>query len=204
MFGYVKTPVLRKPKWLKEFLENQSLDIFTWRRLLPTFIEMGFDWLIYILTTAFREIDNAFIAVRTWQEYITGYLNDNFSTIQTYLDRLNSRIDINWGMLNDWFLTRRGTVEGWISAATKPTRNLVLDLSGRVQSMSQDILTLKDQLREPWWSPTRILGAITEALAPFKKKEEDRKNLFEWMWLFFADPPKFLYEIADDVITRFW
>jgi len=74
-----------------------------------------------------------------------------------------------------------------------------------------DIAVLQGEVAEeepPWWRPDQILASITEGIGnivnPGGESEADTRNLFQWLWLFFKDPPKFLYEMADEIIVRFW
>ena len=204
MLAYVIQPEIKKPKWLKEFLENQSLDIFTWRQWMPTFMEMGFDWLIWALNTRFQDLYGALAEAWSWMASTTAYLDSEFKKVKDWLEYLDNKLAVQADTLDAWFLAKKHTVQAWAIAAMQPVTNMISVHDLAIKTLNENQLKILEVLKTPWWAPTRILSAIAEALSPFKKLEEDRKNLFEWMWLFFADPPKFLYEMADEIITRFW
>lgn len=204
MLAYVIHPEIKKPKWLREFLENQSLDIFTWRQFLPTFIEMGFDWLIWALTERFNALYGALVEAWDWMHYVTSYLNAEFEKVQGWFDYLDSKIEVYWSYLPTWLLSQKQTIQAWAIAAMQPVTNMISVHDLAIKTLNENQLLIIERLRIPWWDPVRILGEIAEALSPFKKKEDERKNLFEWLWLFFDDPPLFMYEMADEIITRFW
>jgi len=204
MVEITKKPKLEKPTWLKQSIDGLNWDILTYKVYVGDAIEKAIDWVIDTMGYIAESAGNGLNELDSRITYLQQAFGEILHTHTTAIYNLTNRLDTLEQGAGTWLEAGRDTIEGWISSRLDPIKRLALALNDRVQVMSQDILDLRDEARAPWWSPTRVLGAIAEALSPFKKLEEDRKNLFEWLWLFFLDPPLFLYEMTTEIIVRFF
>ena len=144
---------------------------------------------LYLLDEIFRLKDQ----VQAVLDAPAAMLSDVVDRLRGIEQTLVTFLDVNSSPLRDRY-------ETW----HQPSKNLLLELTERVQWLSGEVA----EEDPPWWRPDQIFNAITTGIgniiSPGGETEDDAKNLFQWLWIFFRDPPEFLYSMADEIITRYW
>lgn len=204
MVTYKKAPRPSIPDWLDDKLNTLHWQVATFYIDVGSPLREVINWLLGLLEDIIRSVDAAFIDLsddlynfKVWTQQglqaALGLITDVDKRVTAVNNTLRSFMD---GIDN--IITER------YEFLSEPLRDLTISLFERTEKLQSDV----EALQGGWWTPANILDAIAtsvdKALAPFKSLESERRNLFEWLWLIFSDPPLFFYELFDDIIERFW
>lgn len=203
MVDYYKRPKLEIPSWLSLELDQATFYVMGEEIRVGAVVRKPLDWLVGILNTLVDGLNTNFTDLYDKHNTLSGQLGVVTRGVYGEISDLQAKYLELKGFAADIVIASKDIIAAWIDERLLPTKNLVLVLQERVQWLSGEAATKEP----PWWRPDQILEAITKGIGniiyPGGETEEDAKNLFQWLWLFFRDPPKFLYEMAEEMIVRF-
>lgn len=195
---------IKKPQWLHDFLEDQSLDIFTWRFYMPTFMEMAFDWSYVEIHKLISPIDEALGAVWQWETYITNYLETNFASIIKWLQLVEDLVRAVNQIVGDWLVNLNSIIDARVQAFIQPVLDLVGELYSRVEGVKGTLdIFIQDTL--PQMAPKAYVdAAIEQVLSPWFLPFEVLGRFFRQIDDFFKDPLQWIYDRMEEFVERFW
>jgi len=208
MVEYYKAAKLEKSTDLKNYLLDKNYVILTTEVPVGDIVEYGLDWVVDILSVFHEGVAEGFshhekllnalnehvtILTRDFIKLKTDFLNlhaVNFSQLQIILDTYDDKLFDRIYAITDPIAIRAS--ENWTEIDM---------LKQKVDYIfGEDVGTttiIKFSLID--------LGDIVEGLeGEFTENGLRRWSLFQWTWVFFSDPARFIYELADELIIRFF
>lgn len=217
---------IRKPSWLRSWLNKLNWDIFSWKVYVGDAIEDGIDWAIDWINWGIGQAVIAYgKALEAWDKAVE-IGKELGKTINREIDKVLARIATWWGDLDNWWSAKREWVKDRIAQARDTLEDRIDDVRGQLSSL----LVAWDNFWENTWPQllkdfgalgvkvgnffTLTLPTLASKLDVGKAFDDFRlewKDFFNfWGSLgrevmeFFTDPLQWVYDKLDEWFERFW
>lgn len=201
---YKKAAKLEKPTALKNYLLTKNYVILATEVPVGDIVEYGLDWVVDILTLFNEGVSTAFMELveEIESNYIT--LADYYDLKFTHDKEIAARGYMTWGAYFDDKFEHDKAILSLINTKVSPIR---VDLDTHIQHydvLRELVMRMYEDMDTQGISINLSLINLGAAIEGLQHRWDEHKNLFQWSWLFFSDPPLFAYELADEVLERFF
>ena len=204
MVEYHKAPKLEKPTALRNYLLDKRYTILTTTIPVGNIVEYGLDWVVDMLNTFNEGVADAF----NYHETRLKFLDDKTSILLSDLNTLKvdfQNLDcISLGEYYDLKFTHDCEILDKIKSKTDPIEVDLATIDEKYKVWIERLVEIVGDIPAPGTSISVSLVNLGDRISAVEAEFGGRKNLFQWTWLLFSDPPLFAYELFDEVITRFW
>lgn len=215
-----------KPSWLRSWLSRLNWDIFTWHVYLGDAIESGIDWVIDGLNNLLTLAQDAWNrATVLWSDFWAEArrLWSKLDPVWEWFRGLPGNI---WIEVNSWWNNPDNPIRNFISATVANVGVAINNVSiflGNLQVTWDNFRTaiLPTLLNWSWWKGwwghtfssftewegwwwNKTQDRIDAEVDPVRKEVNKQASWLELIKDFISDPQKFLYEVFDKIIERFW
>lgn len=217
---------ISKPSWLRQALDRLNWDIFTWKIYVGDAIERAIDWALGWLNWGVELAQGAYNqAINAWDKAVEVFW-DLRSLLFTEVTKVTNKISTWWSDLGDWWAAKSRDVRDWIDAAKTTLGERIddaRDLINRVDTAWGNFRrdTLPNLLDthwirsffgarvssiSDWWAPKKqeIDEQIETEVAPVRDEVNRHSSWLDLVKELFTDPEKFLLDLLERMLARFW
>lgn len=217
---------IRKPSWLRSWLNKLNWDIFGWKVYVGDAIEEAIDWALDWINWAISRAEAAWTRAGIALSRIIEEAKELTRLLYREIQKVLNLIDAWWGDLGEWWLTKVTWLKGLIGAAEDFLEDLIDNVARSLQRLNAAWDDFKrDTLPKlidfswwrgfwggmysnisDWWEPVSAqlgdsFGAITDGI--ISELNQFSQKLAE-MGEFFTDPVKWLYDRLENFMDRYW
>jgi len=192
------------PEYIETILNNMNYQVLTYTLGIGSWLRFIINWLLARINERhIKAFENETALNKDIQNVDIKY-QTTLGNVMLWVIDLYNELSAKIGSGTDFIEINQDKIFGLFTKFHKPSADLLLLLQQDVKKLQQDTGGGALDWLNPTWILDQIGTAIGKAVSPLLDLEDDRRNLFEWIWLIFADPPKFFYELTDDIIERYW
>jgi hypothetical protein len=217
---------ITKPSWLRQLLGRLNWDIFTWKVYVGDAIEQGIDWALGWINWGIDQAGRAFNKAVAAFDYAVDLGRNTLAVIYREVDRIQSSISTWWSDLSEWWGAKLQDIKDRIQAA----RDWLQDRIDEAQQTVNKMLTAWDGFRTgilpgllnttwirdffgrgvstiaDWWAPRHreISEEIDAEVTPVRDEVNKHTTWLDLVKELFTDPEKWLLDMIERTLARFW
>ncbi|GAI69089.1 unnamed protein product [marine sediment metagenome] len=195
---------ITKPPWLRSWLSKLNWTIFTWQVFIGDAIESGINWAIdKINVTLEWAIVGYNWGVAAFNKAIE--IGQNIlPAIARELQPLWNKVLTWWSELDEWWSTKRRLVLGWIDLAKAYARDLFLQATSSINSITGWLDNFKSLILPTLTNKRDVADAIEADVKPVRDEVNKHTNWLDMIIDLFTNPEQFFWDMLERMFRRFW